>query len=360
MKKQIAALKKSAIREFHDQIHGDVIDLTIGDPYYTSEVLLTNIKKAAVGRQSYAPVKGNEELRNEIMRVEKRNNIEEILICNGATQGLQLVFSSCLNAQDEVILPFPCYPQYVDLCQLHDCQIKELDLDENAQIEESKLAALINENTKAILLNTPHNPTGKIYSLKSLRILRKCLKNKNILVIWDAVYDFCLDEEIKEEIRKLEQLIEIHSFSKSFGVCGWRIGYIVSSKPIIDLLARIHQCSEVCSSSLIQKAMINYSDISMQEEYDACERNRNYVMDRCQAMGLSCQKDSGVFYVFPSIHQTHLSSEAFARILLEQFQVAVLPGKYFYQENHIRISCCVREEELIEGMNRMKAMMELI
>lgn len=355
-----AVLTKSLLREFSEEVKQveDVIDLTIGDPHEANSWVIERLHEVILEKDfHYESALGNSQLRKEIS-INEKVGPQQVIICNGATQGLQLVLMTFFQPNDEIIIPFPCYPQYVSLCQFHQIKIKPLYLNRDYQIEEKELRKSIHENTKAILLNSPHNPTGTCLNEASIEILKQWLKDKEIMIIWDGVYAF--DSEYKNEIRQLKPLIEIHSFSKSYAMCGLRLGYVIASIEMIHKMEMVHQMSEVCSSALVQRAMIGYSLNRPVKQYEQYRKNKQYVKERLLAMGLDCFGDEGAYYVFPSIHKTHLSSESFSRILLNQYHVGVLPGKYFYQENHIRISCCIEYEKLVEGMNRIQSFLECL
>lgn len=345
-------ISKSKIREFHRQIksHNDVIDFTLGDP---KEEINDEIKKATTdsinqGNTHYSTNRGELSLIKEISKKEIFYSEEEIYITSGATQGIFEVIMTLLNRKDGVLVGIPTYPSYISLIQLFDLELQCFNFDDEYQIQEHDLRNKITNQTKAIIITHPHNPTGTILNKKTIAILHKIILEFHLYLIWDATYyenDFLTLYHPSIH----NYLIQVHSFSKNYQMSGYRIGYNCGLKENIDKMLILHQFSQSCISPFIQHA----AEVALNTIQTNYQLQKKYVINQLLEMKIDVLENEGPFYVYFSIKPFNMNSETFAYRLLEE-GVAVLPGKYFYEEGYIRMSICISLEKCKEGCERMK------
>jgi aminotransferase len=229
---------------------------------------------------------------------------------------------------------------------------------ENGQISYAKLKSLITEKTKAIVLNSPNNPTGAILHEASLKAVHDAVKGTGIYVICDDVYrQFVYTDDYHSfmEYRDLrDQMILVQSFSKPYAMTGWRMGYVCAPLWLSEKMTLVHQYMVTSTPSVFQRACIKALHSDPMPFVRRCRKRRDYVLQRLQDMGLETEVPEGAFYVFPSIEAFHMSSADFCMGLLKKEKAALTPGSAFHGEGHVRISYCAGEEEIREGMNRLE------
>lgn len=351
----------------------DGINLTIGEPDFPTP---ERVKEAAIraisdNRTGYSHNAGLSGLRESVSAFfnEKYgfhyDPENEIVITNGASEGIDSTLRTLLREGDEVILPAPIYSGYEPIIHLAGAMPVYLDTSENGFLPDAAaLEALITPRTKAVIFNYPSNPTGVTLTRNVMEELIAVLSKRNLWVVSDEIYsentygDGHISFASYPEIR--ERLILIHGLSKSHAMTGWRIGFALGSREIMEQILKVHLSGTICASLPGQYAAIEALDhcrnapSEMNRQY--VER-RNYVMDRLKQMELDVEQPDGAFYLFPSIKKTGLSSYEFAEQLLNRQRVAVVPGSSFtaYGEGHIRISYANSMENLMEAMDRMEA-----
>lgn len=351
----------------------DGINLTIGEPDFPTP---ERVKGAAIraineNRTGYSHNAGLQELRESVsasfnekygFHYDPEN---EIVITNGASEGIDSTLRTLLKEGNEVILPAPIYSGYEPVIHLAGATPVYLDTSENGFLPDAgALEALITPRTKAVIFNYPSNPTGVTLTREVMDGLIAVLSKHKLWVVSDEIYsentygDGHISFASYPELR--EQLILIHGLSKSHAMTGWRIGFTLGSKEVMEQILKVHLSSTICASLPSQYAAIEALDhcrnapAEMNKQY--IER-RNAVMDRLRQMGLDVEQPDGAFYLFPSIQKTGLTSYEFAEQLLDRQHVAVVPGSSFtsYGEGHIRISYANSMDNLMEAMDRMEA-----
>ena len=368
----LSGLKQSMIRSFTNlarQTPGCAM-LTIGEPDFdTPEV----IKAAAVaaldqGRTHYAPNQGIPELRQAIARYETdRGNPTEpdqVLVTIGASQALFNALLGILAPGDEVIVPTPAFPLYETIITIAGGKMVPLDLTQTGfQIDEAHLNAAITEKTKAILLNSPNNPTGVILNEDSLAAVKGAVLSHPMFLICDNVYnqltyapcpDLCLDPDLKD------RLILCQSFSKPYAMTGWRVGYLTAPGYVLEKLLLLGAAIIAAVPTFVQEAAaaaLQTDPAPMRETYRS---RRDFVCRRLREMGLSFPEPEGAFYIFPDISRFGLSSEEFCRRMITEGRVAAVPGICFGSDRHIRISYCYSQEELATGLDRMEQFLKTL
>ena len=302
--------------------------LTIGEPDFSTPEPIKEATKTALDQNltHYPPGAGELYLRERISRFEQEQNgvsysPEEILVVDGATEGLYLALRGILNPGDEVIVPTPAFGLYEPLVALSSGVYVPMDTcADHFQITPQNLAQHITAKSKAILLNSPNNPTGAVYTPESLDAVYQAAKEKNLFVLCDDVYAQLVYEPYQsfsryQDIR--EKIILIQSFSKPYAMTGWRMGYLCADRPVIEQLAKLHSYTVVSAVSFLQKgcaAALDYDPSPMVETY---RRRRDYVYGRLVEMGIEVQKPQGAFYLFPSIQKYGMDSETFCLRMIQ-------------------------------------------
>jgi aspartate/methionine/tyrosine aminotransferase len=371
--RQVKEIQFSGIRSFSEEVsHVEgIISMTIGEPEFATE---QSIKDAAIDALNqdythYPPSVGFMDLRRKIVAFEKKTHdldytVEEVLITNGATSGIAAVFMALLNPDDEVIIPAPMYVAYAPMIAY--CRAKLVSFDstpESYQIDEAKLRACVNENTKILVLTSPNNPTGCVYNRKSIEVIAKVAKEFGFFILTDDVYNQLVYVDhlpsINDEVDLRDQIIVAQSLSKPYAMTGWRIGYVLAEKSILAEIAKIHQYLVTGISSFSQKAAIVALDTDPLRVREIYRARRDYAMAVFKEIGLPCVKPEGAFYLFPDISEFNLDSLTFCRKAAYEYKVAVVPGIYFGTagDHNIRISFACKEEELAEGLKRLGTML---
>ena len=370
LNENLMGLKRSQIRVFTNlarQTPGCAM-LTIGEPDFDTPEPIRAAAVAALGsgQTHYAPNQGTEKLRRAIAEFEtiRGNSVsaEDVLVTVGACQALFTAFLGILNPGDEVIVPTPGFTLYESLIRIAGAKLVELDLSRTGfQIDETALNGAITEKTKAILINSPNNPTGVVLHEASLAAVKRAVLGKPIFVICDNVYNqlsygSCPDLSLDGELR--EQLILCQSFSKPYAMTGWRIGYLTAPGYVMDRLLLLSAATVTAVPTFIQEAAVTALRTDPAPMRETYRKRREYVCGRLRKMGLSFPEPEGAFYVFPDISKFGISSEEFCLRLIREAKVAAVPGSCFGTEGYIRLSYCYGDAELKTGLDRLENFVE--
>ena len=372
MNEQLGKLRRSGIRQYTNlakTVPGCVM-LTIGEPDFDTpqEIKAAALTSLFQNRTHYAPNQGIENLRYEIAAFEtvRGHSCEanEVLVTAGATEALYTALTGILNPGDEVIIPTPAFPLYESIVVMAGA--KPVFLDTKAygfQIPEAALAAVITEKTKAIVLNSPNNPTGTVLTEASLNAVKQAVLGKPIFVLCDNVYQGLSREKLPDLSRDGElkdQLLLCQSFSKPWAMTGWRVGYLTGPREVIEKLLLLHAAVLASVPTFLQDACVDALSVSVTEMAETYKSRRALVCRRLTEMGLSFPEPQGAFYVFPEIGRFGLSDEAFCTRLITEAGVATVPGSCFGCPGHIRISYCCGEEALTEGLDRLEKFLKTL
>ena len=368
LNQNLTGLKRSMIRVYTNMAREipDCAMLTIGEPDFDTPEAIRAAAIAALnaGQTHYAPNQGTPALRKAVADFETaRGNAvtaDQVLITIGACQALFTAFLGILNPGEEVIVPTPGFGLYESLATIAGARIVPLDVTKtDFQITKEALEAAITPRTKAILINSPCNPTGVVFSEESLRNVKESVLGKPIFVISDNVYnqltygESCPDLSTDPEL--CEQLILCQSFSKPYAMTGWRVGYLTCPDYVMERLLLLSAADITAVPTFVQTAAVAAlaeDPTPMKETY---RKRREYVCRRLRDMGLSFPEPEGAFYVFPNIEQFGLDSSEFCTRMIQEGKVAAVPGSCFGAEGYIRLSYCYSDEELKKGLDRMEA-----
>lgn len=351
-----------------------IIHMEIGRPDFDSPLIA---KKAAMkaleeGFVHYTSMAGIEELRKSIAEKEKRENgidadpNSEIMVTAGACETLLSIMMTVLNPGDEILIPSPYFPAYLDQAILSDAKLVEVPLriENEFRLKVEDIERKITPKTKILLINTPHNPTGAMLEREDLEKIAELAKEKNLLVISDETYDQFVFEGEHVSISTLpgmkERTIVVNSASKTFSMTGWRIGYAIGPKEIIKYLTKTHQNMSTCATSFAQvgasEAYKNGRD-SVEKMVNEFHKRRDLIVRYLdQIEGIEYIKPKGAFYVFFSIEKFGISATEYCNYILEEAGVAIVPGDAFgeYGRNFVRIAYACSYEEIEIAMERMK------
>ncbi|WP_066073634.1 aminotransferase A [Neobacillus soli] len=371
--KNVRQIQVSGIRKVYNKVLNDpsIINLTVGQSDFATpqQVINAGIKSLEEKRIGYTTNSGLPELRKAIASfVDRRYGLkyepeDEILVTVGASEALDIAFRTILDEGCEVILPAPIYPAYEPLIRLCGAIPVFIDTRETGfKLNAEMIKAKLTDKTRCVLLPYPSNPCGSILEKEELQEIATLLIDKDIFIISDEIYSELTYGTRHHSIAVFpgmkEKSIVINGLSKSHAMTGWRIGFALAPKYLIEEMLKIHVYNTVCASSTSQYAAFEALATDLPEvdrmisEY---QNRRDYVYDRVKAMGLDVNWPDGAFYLFPSIKKTGLSSEEFTDQLIDEAKVAVIPGNSFstFGEGYIRLSYANSMGILEEGLNRL-------
>lgn len=373
-------IKPSLVRKLFNKskLYDDVIDFTLGDPDIHPHQAIKDAGCIAIqsGKTRYSQNAGLFELRTTISDYYK--SVEglsykpdsEIIVTVGAMEGLYLTLLSLLNPGDEVIIPAPYYVNYVqmvNMCYARPVIVENFDVtDLSFRIED--IEAAITSRTKAIIINTPSNPSGLIIPSYKIEAIAEIAKKKNIVVISDEVYKCLVYDGLRfQSIVKIdgmrERTILINSLSKEFCMTGYRIGYVLAPTEVIETMTKLQENVCACAPLPSQYAAIEalkHGKCYSQNMLEAFTRRRNLIVNRINNIkGLKCHKPEATFYIMMDISSTGMHSEEFCMALLETVHVACVPGITYGKgyDNYVRIAFTLDEEKIIEGVDRIERFM---
>ena len=364
----IYGARRSAIREY-SRLAAETpgcVALTLGEPDFdTPQPVEAAVAEAFAHHEThYIPNNGSPALREAIADFERTQNgmdytADEVIVTIGATEALFVALFGILNPGDEVIVPTPAFVLYEEIIGL--CRGRFVPLDTRAdafQIDPDRLRAAITPHTKAIVLNSPNNPTGCIYTPQSLAAVREAVAGRDIFVICDDVYRQLIYTEQYHsfaEFRDLrKQILVVQSFSKPYAMTGWRMGYLLADAAVKERLELLHQFMVVSAPTPFQRPCIEALRQSVEPMRSVYRKRRALVLARLEAMGLDMTEPLGAFYVFPSIEKFGLPSAEFCRRMIREAGLAATPGDCFGADGYIRLTYCYGDEALQTGLVRLE------
>lgn len=372
LNRNLDTLQRSGIRRFTNLAKEvpDCVMLTIGEPDFdTPEAIKVAAVAALEANQThYAPNQGTEALRKAVAEYETGRGMpctaEQVMITVGATGALFTALLGVLNPGEEVIIPTPAFSLYDTITTIAGGKPVALDIAKDGfQITRQALEAVITDKTKAIVLNSPNNPTGTVLSADSLAAVKQVVQGRPIYIICDNVYNQlcygpCPDLSLDADLR--DQVLLCQSFSKPYAMTGWRVGYLVGPREVMDRLLLLHAAQVAAVPTFVQSACVEAlrTDVSsMRREY---QHRRDYVMQRLQSMGLAFPKPEGAFYIFVDISRFGMTAEVFCERMIREAGVAAVPGSCFGVEGYVRLSYCCDFQRLTLGMDRMESFLKCL
>lgn len=365
----------------------DVVGFGAGEPDFDTPA---HIKAAAIeaienGVTKYTPASGTLELKKAICDKFLRENglsykPSEIVVSNGAKHSLTNVFGAILNPGDEVIIPAPFWVSYPEMVKLADgvpCTLETKE-ENDFKFTAEELEAAITPKTKALVLNSPSNPTGMVYTRAELEKIAEVILKHDMFVVSDEIYEHLIYEGERLSIASLsaemkERTIIVNGLSKTFAMTGWRIGYTASPEPIAKLMSSVQSHATSNPNSIAQAASVAALNggidfvCEMKAEY---KKRRDFMVARINSIpGLSCRKPCGAFYVMMNMKaligkkcgdEVIDSAAKFAELFLDKALVAVVPGEGFMADGYVRWSYATNMENIKKGLDRLETFVKTL
>ena len=375
LSRKVVALKPSGIRKFFDAASDipDAISLGVGEPDFDTpwHIRDEGIRALTRGKTFYTSNAGLPELRREIAAFTERrigvsyDPMKEIVITVGGSEAIDIALRAIINPGDEVLYAEPCFVSYLPCIAMADGVPVPISLKEENQfrLTREELEAAITPKTKALMISFPNNPTGAVMRREDLEALVPTIIEHDLIVISDEIYADLTYGEEHVSIASLpgikERTIVINGFSKAFAMTGWRLGYALANRVIMQQMIKIHQFAIMCAPTVSQYAAVEAlrngdEDVKMMRtSYD---QRRKFLMHEFERMGIPCFEPQGAFYIFPNISKFGMTSEEFATRLLKEEKVAIVPGSAFGEcgEGFLRVSYAYSLKQLKEALGRIE------
>lgn len=381
----VDAKAKQMKKEGHDIIGFGAGEPDFDTPDYIKSAAISSINQ---GFTKYTPVGGIVELRDAISKyLEESIGVSykqsEVIVSNGAKQCLFNALYCLIDPGDKVIIPSPYWVSYPELVKL--CGGEPVFVDTNEEqdfkLKVSNLERIIDEKTKVLIINSPNNPTGSVYTKDDLKEIAEIAIEKDIYIISDEIYDKLIYDGEKHysiaaiDKKMKERTIVVNGMSKTFAMTGWRIGFAAGPEKLIKAMTDLQSHCTSNPNSIAQRASLeglvnpkkNETITKMVEEFS---KRRIYMVDRINKIpDLSCRLPKGAFYIMMNIKNTFgkeldgkkiTDSSSFAQMLLEKYKVAVVPGVAFGTEDYVRLSYATSMQNIIKGLNRIQEFVSVL
>lgn len=376
--KKVAQTPPSGIRKFFDiaATMDNVISLGIGEPdFVTPEpILQAGVDSLYRGETQYTSNSGTAELRQALSRhLNKLYKVDydvesEVLVTVGVSEALYLAMTAVLDPGDEVIIPEPCFVAYAPEVVFAGGVPVTVPtyVQDDFQVTAETIEKAITSKTKALLLGYPNNPTGAVMTREVMTDITALAEEHDLLIISDEIYDrlvYGIKHVCVPSLPGMrDRTILLGGFSKDYAMTGWRIGYACANPDLLAAMRKVHQYTIMSAPTTAQAAAVAALEIGdkfveeMRQEYD---RRRRLIVDGFNALGLHCFEPRGAFYAFPSIAASGMSSDDFAWTLLEEQEVALVPGDAFGASGagFVRASYATAYEDIEEALNRIEIFM---
>ncbi|MFA5268782.1 MAG: aminotransferase class I/II-fold pyridoxal phosphate-dependent enzyme [Methanoregula sp.] len=366
---------ESVIREMTRlSLQHNAINLAQGFPDFSCPAELKTAACNAVNEDynQYAITWGAKNLREALAaRVKQFNGMDfnpetDITVTCGSTEAMMTSMLAITRPGDEVIVPEPFYENYGPDTQISGAVPRYVHLEDDFSIDEEAWKGAVTKKSRAIILNTPNNPTGKVFTRSELRFIADLCIDHNMIAITDEIYEHIIYNGRKHvSIGALEGMrdrtITIGSFSKTYSVTGWRVGYALAGREITGRLRKIHDFLTVGAPAPLQQACV--AALQMPESYykelaEDYDRKRKILFNGLRKAGYSCQLPEGAYYIFTDIAESGMKDVDFARKLVEKAGVAAVPGSSFYHEGgetKLRFTFSKKDETLVEACKRLES-----
>jgi aspartate aminotransferase/aminotransferase len=332
-------------------------NLSIGQPDFDAPVEIAEAGIAAIraGKNRYTQTGGNAPLKDKVLeRLSTKKGIDKdgVLITSGTSGGLLLSFMALFDEGDEVITPDPYFVMYKHLLNLIGAKPVYVDLYPDFKMTAAKIREKITDKTKAILLNSPANPTGAVSTKQELEEIAALAKEHNLLAISDEIYDLFVYDEPFVSIGDLyENSVILGGWSKTYSLTGWRLGYAVGPADLIAAMEELQQYSFVCAPSVGQEMALAAFDVDMSPYRDEYRKKRDLIYNGLKGT-FEVERPGGAFYIFPKAPNG--DGQAFCEEAIKN-ELLIVPGNVFSEKNsHFRISFAATEETLERGIGILK------
>jgi aspartate aminotransferase/aminotransferase len=352
------AVESSGIRKVFDlgAKLEDPVNFSIGQPDFPVPPPVRRAAQEAIeaGRNRYTPTQGIEPLRARVAEKLRRENgvevgIDDVLITAGSSGGIFLAFAALLNPGDEIVIPDPYFVMYPQLAVFFGAKPVLIDTYPNFQLDPEKVAAALTPRTKAIVLNSPANPTGALIPEATQREVARIAERHGLIVLSDEVYEsFVYDQARHHSIGSVyPNTLTLNALSKSHAVTGWRIGYAAGPRPLVEKMKELQQYTFVCAPSFAQEAALVALDVDTSEHVRAYRRRRDLIYEGLRRR-FEVVKPQGAFYIMPKVDER--DAGPFVERAIEA-NVLTIPGSVFSaRATHVRLSYAVPEEQIRRGV----------
>lgn len=371
---EVRNIKPSGIRRFFDLVstRKDVITLGVGEPDFVTP---WHVREAAVislerGKTQYTSNAGMPELREAICNYldssfqVQYNADNEIIVTIGGSEAIDLALRALITPGDEILIPEPCYISYSPITTLSGGVSVGIETfaKDNFKLTAESLQKAITPRSKILILCYPSNPTGGIMTYEDWLPIAKLVEENDLIVISDEIYAELTYGSKHVSFAAMpgmrDRTILVSGFAKAFAMTGWRLGYACGHPDIIAAMLKIHQYTVMCAPTMAQYAALEALTNGLEEKdrmIESYNQRRRVVVQGFREIGLECHEPQGAFYAFPSIKSTGLTSEQFAQRLLEEANVAAVPGDVFGLggEGHLRCSYATSIANLSEAIERI-------
>ncbi|MDL2246401.1 pyridoxal phosphate-dependent aminotransferase [Methanobrevibacter sp. OttesenSCG-928-K11] len=363
---RVQSIELSQIRKIFEMGDENSINLGIGEPDFDVPENIKIAMKSAIDNNDshYTPNKGYLDLREEISKKFKNeNNIktnpENIIVTSGASEGLYLCAQALFNKNDEVIIPDPGFLSYESCVKLSEAQAIPLKckMENNFEIKAEDVKEIINKNTKAIILNSPSNPTGAVMDKEDVKAIADLSTDYDFMIISDEIYEKIIyDKKHYSPGEFSDNVITINGFSKTYAMTGLRIGYLTGNSEIIEELLKVHQYCVACASSVSQRGAVEAlkgEQTTVNNMVKEFEKRRSLIVNSLIDMGHECVTPQGAFYAFPKIENSDIFVEKAAKS-----GVLTVPGIAFGEngKDFVRMSYANSYENIEKAMDILKTL----
>ena len=360
----------SGIRKMFDLAaqYPEAIKLTVGEPNFDTPQYIKDAAKRALdeGQTHYAPNAGTTELREAVAAKYRKQYWEgytkdHVIITVGAMEGLFLAMMTLLDPGDEILVPDPCFPNYYGQASSIGARAVPVPTYEeyDYRIQAADIEKAVTPRTRAILLNSPCNPTGAVLTKEDILAIAKVAKTHDLWVLTDEPYDAIVYDGIQPysmaQVPEMQdRVMVLNSFSKSYAMTGWRLGWCMADARLMDRIQVFHQYCVTSVPSFVQRACVTALETDTSDVVEIFRRRRDYVYQRLVDMGLDVEKPEGAFYMFVDIRKFGMDSNTFCTRMLKEGLVGVIPGIHFGTEGFMRLSYCYSDADLKEGLDRIE------
>jgi aspartate aminotransferase/aminotransferase len=362
LSERVMQVRPSGVRKIFDLAAKvkNPVNLSIGEPDFDIpvEIKEEGIKWIRAGFNKYTPSGGIPELREKLLHYIKGKGIicDDVIVTAGATGGILLSFLVTLNPGDEVIIPDPYFVLYEYQAILLGGKPVFIDTYPDFTLREEALRKAITKKTKAILINSPNNPTGAVYSKEELEIVVRVAREKDLLILSDDIYDkFVFEEGLRNNYlgQLYDKTLTIGGFSKTWGMTGWRLGFVAGPKEIIQSMVTNQQYVFSSINSIAQKAGLLALDYNTDALIEAYKRKRDLIYEGLKDK-YEVEKPKGAYYIFPRVPGD--DGDTFVERALEK-NLFIIPGSVFSnRKSHVRISFAASEENVLKGVEILRSM----
>jgi len=374
LSKCVTSAPKSKIRELFDLASGkvDVISLGIGQPDFPTPepAIRGNIDALKKGITTYAPTRGIPELlaliENKLRKFNKLdlNWKDNVILCNGGSNAITLAFATVFNPGDEMILSSPNFVSFFYCSSFFGVKAVEVERNSDFSPNIEKIRKAITPKTKAILINSPNNPTGYVLSEKELKELADIVIKNDLYLISDESYENYVYDGLKHvspaSFNELfDRTITINAMSKLFSATGFRLGYVAANKDIIDLMEKYLQYTVAGTNHAAQYGFIEALKMDTSfftEILKGFDERRLFVYKRLKEIGFDVVKPTGAFYIMPSVKKFKTTGQEFSKKIMKEKGVAIVPGDIFgsFSKDKLRISYAIKMDLLNEALERIE------